>query len=353
MPHRRAVQAIELQRAAAYKFGPTLYALRALRTAELHDWAAECAAEWAAAFGGDARAVTTLLSVVDRARTRHFIQDEVVIREGEASSHLFVALRGELIVERLGQGVIGRLGPGDVFGEGALLESARRMATVRATRGASVMEINAQQADALCRRVPRLRADLTRQYRARMTELLVPAGSALAGLSAAQLDLLWARLLPERVGPATVLAQQDRVAGEFGIVLSGVADVFRRTAKGTRETLGRLGPGDFFGALSMLTGAPSQVTAVSVGPLQYMSLSAGDFVDLMDAWPAQRRRLGAVAAQRWRPDGGAAGLDLLDDMLPGMAINTELSVMRCPYCSYAQVEADRCANCGAQMPWVP
>ncbi|MCB9525314.1 MAG: cyclic nucleotide-binding domain-containing protein [Myxococcales bacterium] len=352
-PHLRATAALELQREALHKFGPTLYALRALRTAGLHEWAAESAAQWAADFGGDARAVTTLLGVVDRARTRHFIRDEVIIREGEASSHLYVVLRGDVIVERQGQGVIGRLQQGAVFGEGGLLEGARRMATVRATRGTSVMEINAQQADALCRRVPRLREDLRRQYRARMTDLLIPPGSALAGLSASQIDLLWTRLVPRRVGPGFNLAHQNRVAGEFGIILSGVADVWRRTADGGRETLGRLTAGDFFGALSLLTGEPNRVSATAVGPLQYMSLEAGDFVDLMDAWWQQRRRLQAVAEARWRPDRGAAAQDLLDDLLPDGSVSLQLPVMRCPYCGHNQVDADRCSNCGTQMPWVP
>lgn len=65
----------------------------------------------------------------------------VVIREGEDDDRLFVVLEGELTVEREGQPVA-VLGPGDHFGEMALLSGRNRTATVvaRSAVGLLVME---------------------------------------------------------------------------------------------------------------------------------------------------------------------------------------------------------------------
>jgi CRP-like cAMP-binding protein len=61
-----------------------------------------------------------------------FDEGKVLAREGEIGQEFFVILEGDVGVER-GGSEIGSLGPGDFFGEIALIwESARRTATVTA-----------------------------------------------------------------------------------------------------------------------------------------------------------------------------------------------------------------------------
>ena len=60
---------------------------------------------------------------------RHFMPDEVVIREGDIGHELFLVSEGAVTVER-GGGEVARLGPGEFFGESALMSGARRNATV-------------------------------------------------------------------------------------------------------------------------------------------------------------------------------------------------------------------------------
>ena len=56
---------------------------------------------------------------------------KVLVREGKSATEFFVIVEGELGVTRDGR-TIGELGPGDFFGEIALIESSRRTATVTA-----------------------------------------------------------------------------------------------------------------------------------------------------------------------------------------------------------------------------
>jgi putative ABC transport system ATP-binding protein len=72
---------------------------------------------------------TELTQVAERMTKRHYLPDEVVIREGDTGHELFLISEGDVKVERSGREVA-RLGPGDFFGELALLSGNPRNATV-------------------------------------------------------------------------------------------------------------------------------------------------------------------------------------------------------------------------------
>ena len=59
----------------------------------------------------------------------------VVFSEGDPGQHMFGIIEGEVEL-RVGQTVIARLGPDDVFGELAVIDSSPRMATAIATTAA-------------------------------------------------------------------------------------------------------------------------------------------------------------------------------------------------------------------------
>lgn len=66
---------------------------------------------------------------------------EAVVREGEASSALYIVARGAATVERSGVEVA-RIGVGEVFGEMAFLSGAPRAATVRAATALAAVEVD-------------------------------------------------------------------------------------------------------------------------------------------------------------------------------------------------------------------
>jgi CRP-like cAMP-binding protein len=75
-------------------------------------------------------------SIAKLARERTFAPGETIVAEGEEGVGMYTILSGQVEVLQRGNRrdiLLGRLGPGEVFGELALLTHRRRLATVRAT----------------------------------------------------------------------------------------------------------------------------------------------------------------------------------------------------------------------------
>ena len=67
--------------------------------------------------------------VLRTAREEHYATGQTVVREGDPATLLYLIVSGHAGVEEGGR-VVGRMGPGDFFGELALIEEHGRTATV-------------------------------------------------------------------------------------------------------------------------------------------------------------------------------------------------------------------------------
>ncbi len=94
-----------------------------------------------------------------------------VVREGEPGDSLFLIVQGTLRVATRGSDgsevELGRLGPGDFFGEVALLTRRPRTATVTAVTEAELLRLDHATVDQLRRRHPDIDASLSEFHRRR------------------------------------------------------------------------------------------------------------------------------------------------------------------------------------------
>lgn len=86
--------------------------------------------------------------------TQHVEAGEVVVQEGDMAREMFVVVGGELEVVKEGKGGGGDVrvalfGPGDWFGEMAILDVQPRSATVRAVAPTMLVRITAEHVDRL------------------------------------------------------------------------------------------------------------------------------------------------------------------------------------------------------------
>jgi len=89
-----------------------------------------------------------------------------VVKEGAYANDFYAIEDGTAKVERDGQ-QLAELGPGDVFGEQALLESEQRSASVIATSPLRVIKIAHWELDKMKRDMPQVVDELKRQVQAR------------------------------------------------------------------------------------------------------------------------------------------------------------------------------------------
>ena len=111
--------------------------------------------------------------------------------------------------------------------------------------------------------------------------------------SAEQLERLAELGNPRTVDDSDDVVREGDKGGTFFVVTGGTA----RVSRGGRD-VGTLGPGDYFGELSLFDPAPRDATITAVGQLTLVSLSRVAFMQALDEIPTFRDSLLQGMARR-------------------------------------------------------
>lgn len=118
---------------------------------------------------------------------------------------------------------------------------------------------------------------LTHDHR---TELLAGA-PLLAGIDAEGLAMIAQRVVEVDFQKDHVIARQGEVGTGFFLVARGGVRVVR-----DGRTIARIGPGDFFGELSVLDGRPRVAQVIADEPTVCLALASWDFETVVKEQPA-------------------------------------------------------------------
>lgn len=116
--------------------------------------------------------------------------------------------------------------------------------------------------------------------RDRRTELLA-AAPLLAGVDGPGLERIAERTVEVAFTADHVIARQGEVGTGFFVIATGGARVVR-----DGRTVATLGPGDFFGELSVLDGRPRTAQVIADGPTVCLALASWDFEAVVQENPA-------------------------------------------------------------------
>ena len=100
-------------------------------------------------------------------------------------------------------------------------------------------------------------------------------------------------MTPLRVEEGRVLTREGSQGREFMIISEGNATVSR----GGRE-VARLGPGDFFGELSLVAGIPRTATVTADSEMVVNALNRREFAAMLDQSPVLAQKILAGAVHR-------------------------------------------------------
>ncbi|SRR5579875_582024 len=113
--------------------------------------------------------------------------------------------------------------------------------------------------------------------------------------SASQLRTIRRAVEEVTVPAGRVLCEEGTVGREFFFIVEGKASVRRGNRK-----IATLGPGQYFGELSLLDRKPRSATVVSDTPMTLLVLEQRRFNGLLDAMPALSHKLLVAMAGRLR-----------------------------------------------------
>jgi len=205
---------------------------------------------------------------------------EAVFRQGQSGDAFYVIRRGQAEVAHAREGAetrLAQLGPGEHFGEIALLGQSSRTATVRGLTDLDLLALRKGDFERLF--AGHLSVSETVERAIAESEDLrhLPLFS---GLSPDEVAALSASLRRERHPTGAEIVRQGDAGDRFYVVHEGQAEVIA-TTEGKRQRLRLLGPGDYFGEIALLLDVPRTATVRALTPLEVFSLGRADFESLL------------------------------------------------------------------------
>lgn len=255
------------------------------------------------------------VTVLGSLRLRRFGHGEPIIREGEIADSFFMLAEGEVTVSRAFGGpetLLARLHRGAVFGEMALVSRTPRVATVRAHGDVDVLELDRADLESHAGQLESVQQALRKFTRGRFLANLAATSPLFEPLARPDRRSLMGRFRPQRVFPGDIVIEEGERGRGLYLILSGQMTVSVKRDAAPVE-LARLGSGEVFGEISLLTSAPTtaSVIAESVGELLF--LPREDFDEVLQTYPAVAATLRAMSSERLEEYRRATGRVATDD----------------------------------------
>jgi CRP-like cAMP-binding protein len=134
-----------------------------------------------------------------------------------------------------------------------------------------------------------------------------------AHVEPAGLSVLARAMVTRRFRRNEVIFHQGDPGDSLHVLASGAVKIVLPSSEGDEAIIATLNPGDFFGELALLDGAPHSATATAVEPVETLSLARAPFQQLLDDDRGLRMALlSGLAAELRRLTGHVEELHFLD-----------------------------------------
>lgn len=226
----------------------------------------------------------TLELLASRLERQETEPGEVVVTQGDVGDRFYAIESGRFAVAIDGE-QRAELGPGDFFGEIALMRDVPRTATVTALGEGGVL-LSLSRDDF----VPAVRIELLKSL-----DLFRP-------LPPPTLEFLASKLRADEVAAGDVVIREGELGDRFYVVAEG--DLTVQVGGVTR---GELGPGNFFGEIALLRNGPRTATVLAREDSVLFSLTRDEFVPAVTGSAPSNAaadevvgaRLAALTNRRW------------------------------------------------------
>jgi CRP-like cAMP-binding protein len=156
-----------------------------------------------------------------------------------------------------------------------------------------------------------------------LVEIALDLVTIFASLTASERASIAANLSQHFYDQDDILAEPGKLMSCLCIVASGVISCARRDGKSGSEFM-RLGPGDHFGEIGLLTGAPGAATITALTPVIVYELAKADLAPILEARPEVSQELSRALARR-QAAGRSTAIAETDETVPTHRLTTWFS----------------------------
>ncbi|XP_045491753.1 cGMP-dependent protein kinase, isozyme 1-like [Colias croceus] len=214
-----------------------------------------------------------LEAVVEAMNPQEFPAGSLMIREGESGSHLYVSAYGQFEVLKGGQ-VVKNFGPGEAFGELAILYKAKRFASIRCITEAKVWTLERRVFQKIMVRSGRQEQEDNMRF--------LSSVPLLQGIHPNELAKIADFLRREFFATGTAVVRQGDKGDKFYIIRGGTVMVTKRDGDGGERRVGTLKRGEYFGEQALLHEDRRLATVTAVPPgVECLTLERGPFSELL------------------------------------------------------------------------
>lgn len=225
-----------------------------------------------------------LAAVASNMRAHEVPEGAVVFHEGDAGESIFFVTRG-LLEARVGSSKLGRLPPGDCFGEFSFLTGQPRTATVRVLEDAELLELSAADMKEVVAKYPRVRDVLFKLYRERAMGNVLARSPLFEMLGTSERERIASGLELVILRSGETLFQRGAEGAAIYLIKSGRVEVRGEAPGGQDVALATLAPHQFFGEVSFLTGVPRTATIIALEDCELLKLDGQELRRLVDDHP--------------------------------------------------------------------
>jgi small-conductance mechanosensitive channel/CRP-like cAMP-binding protein len=144
---------------------------------------------------------------------------------------------------------------------------------------------------------PRVQADSASQVRKEIAGVLRGV-DILSPLNDCELEKVAAQVRTERYAAGEVVLRQGDSGDSFFVIKEGMVEVSLGEGREQRRVLARLGRGNFFGEMSLLTGETRSANVIALTDCEFLVLNKEGFHDVLSANPMIAQALSQILAKR-------------------------------------------------------
>lgn len=222
-------------------------------------------------------------------KRRLLSEGAVLFEQGDASRTLCFVVSGALAI-RDGSKQLDRATAGQCLGEFAFLTGEARSATIVATGDCEVLELTFESMQPVSTQHPHVIEVLNNMYQGRVLARVLASSPLFEFMSAGERHRIAAKFEQLRAQRGQAIFQEGAEDGALYLVKTGSVQIQALSSSSEQAApqtvaLGRIGPNEFFGEVSFLTGVPRTATVVACEESELLRIHREDLQELTAEYP--------------------------------------------------------------------